>query len=207
MNSSHKWVHIAPPRNRSINYPLTGSIVRVNMHILSPLASTSFSPSESTHRIGTICARQGGYFFECASVLEMRNNDFFISTRPLDSRVLVADFRLESTPRRSLLVRPHGHVNRGLDGGNGVGRRLHVTCGPAREHRGVQSAPAGEVGPVLRPALGNVVLDRFHEVVPQCPSLAVDLRHRLDVHVGPCFVCASRWGELGHACHATARQW
>ena len=54
---------------------------------------------------------------------------------------------------------------------------------PAREHRGVQSAPAGEVRPVFRPALGNVVLDRFHEVVPQCPGLAVDLGHRFDVHV------------------------
>lgn len=57
------------------------------------------------------------------------------------------------------------------------------------------------------PTLFDVVFDRFHEVVPQCPSLAVDLRHRLDVHVGSRFVCASRWRELGHACHATARQW
>ena len=177
------------------------------MHTLPPLLSTSFRPPASTHRIGTTCACRGVYFCECASVLAMRNNETFPSTHPQDLRVVVPALRLQTLSRRSLLVRPHWHVDRGLDGGDSVGRRPHVTCDPAREHRGVQSAPAGEVGPVLRPAFGNVVLDRFHEVVPQCPGFAVDLWHRLDVHVGPRFVCASRWRELGHACHATALQW
>ena len=177
------------------------------MHTLSPFPSTSFRPPVSTHRIGTTCACQGVYFCECASVLAMRNNETFTSTHPQDLRVVVPALRLQTLSRRSLLVRPHRHVNRGLDRGDSVGRRPHVTCDPTREHRGVQPAPAGEVRPVLRPALGNVILDRFHEVVPQCPSLAVDLGHRLDVHVGPRLVCASRWRELGHACHATALQW
>lgn len=136
----------------------------------------------------------------------MRNNETFTSTRPKRSRVVVPALRAQSAPRRSLLVRPHGHVDCGFDGSNCVGRRPHVTCDPAREHRGVQPAPAGKVRPVFRPALGNVVLDGFHEVVPQCPSLAVDLWHRLDVHVGPRFVCAPGWWELGHACHATAHR-
>ena len=161
----------------------------------------------STHRIGATCACQGVYFCECASVLAMRNNKTFTSTHPHGLRVVVPTLGLQALSRRSFLVRPHGHVDSRLDGGNSIGRRPHVTCDPAREHRGVQSAPAGEVRPVFRPTLGNVVLDRFHEVVPQRPSLAVDLWHRLDVHVGPRLVCASRWRELGHACHATALQW
>ena len=176
------------------------------MHTLPPLPSTSFRPPASTHRIGTTCACQGVYFCECASVLAMRNNETFTSTHPHGLRVVVPALGLQASPRRSLLVRPHWHVDRGLDGSNCVGRRPHVTCDPAREHRGVQSAPAGEVGPVLRPTLGNIVLDRFHEIVPQCPGLAVDLGHRLDVHVGPRFVCAPGWWELGHACHATAHR-
>lgn len=175
------------------------------MHTLPPLPSTSFRPPASTHRIGTTCACQGVYFCECASVLAMRNNKTFTSTHPQGLRVVVPALRLQPLSRRSFLVRPHWHVDRGFDGGNGVGRRPHVTCDPAREHRGVQSAPAGEVRPVLRPTLGNVVLDGFHEVVPQCPGLAVDLRHCFDVHVGPRFVCAPGWWELGHACHATAQ--
>lgn len=177
------------------------------MHGFSPFPSTSFRPPVSTHRIGATCACQGVYFCECASVLAMQNNKTFTSTHPQGLRVVVPTLGLQTLSRRSLLVRPHGHVDRGFDGGDSVGRRPHVTCDPAREHRGVQPAPAGEVGPVLRPALGNVVLDRFHEVVPQRPGFAVDLRHRLDVHVGPRLVCASRWRELGHACHATALQW
>lgn len=174
------------------------------MHTLLLFPSTSFRPPTSTHRIGTTCACQGVYFCECASVLAMRNNKTFTSAHPHCLRVVVPTLGLQASPRRSLLVRPHWHVDRSLDGGNGVGRRPHVTCDPAREHRGVQSAPAGEVRPVLRPTLGNVVLDSFHEVVPQSPGLAVDLRHRLDVHVGPRLVCAPGWWELGHACHATA---
>ena len=179
--------------------------MRANMHRLPPLPSTSFRPPASTHRIGTTCACQEVYFCECASVLAMRNNETFTITHPQDLRVVIPALGLQTFSRRSLLVRPHRHVDRGLDGGNGVGRRPHVTCDPTREHRGVQPAPACEVRPVLRPALGNVVLDRFHEIVPQCPSLAVDLGHRLDVHVGPRLVCASRWRELGHACNATAQ--
>ena len=176
------------------------------MHGLSPLPSTSFRPPASTHRIGATCACQGVYFCECASVLAMRNNKTFTSTHPQGLRVVVPALRLQPLSRRSFLVRPHWHVDRGLDSGNSVGRRPHVTCDPAREHRGVQSAPAGEVRPVFRPTLGNVVLDRFHEVVPQCPRLAVNLGHRFDVHVGPRFVCAPGWWELGHACHATAHR-
>lgn len=135
----------------------------------------------------------------------MRNNETFTSTQSHGLRVGVPALGLQTLSRRSFLVRPHWHVDRGFDGGDSVGRRPHVTCDPARKHRGVQPAPAGEVRPVLRPALGNVVLDRFHEVVPQCPGFAVDLWHRLDVHVGPRFVCASRWRELCHDCHATAQ--
>ena len=137
----------------------------------------------------------------------MRNNETFTSTHPRHLRVVVPALGLQTFSRRCLLVRPHGPVDRGLDGCNGVGRWPHVTRDPAREHRGVQPAPAGEVRPVFRPTLGNVVLDRFHEVVPQCPGFAVDLWHRLDVHVGPRLVCASRWRELCHDCHATALQW
>lgn len=177
------------------------------MHTHAPLQSTSFWTPVSTYRIGTTCACQGVYFCECASVLPMRENETFTSAHPQGLRVVVPALRAQSAPRRSLQVRPHWHVDRGLDRGDSVSRRPHVTCDPTREHRGVQPAPAGEVRPVLRPALGNVVLDRFHEVVPQRPGLAVDLRHRLNVHVGPRFVCASRWRELGHACHATALQW
>lgn len=176
------------------------------MHALSPFPLTSLRPPASSHRIGTTCVCQGVYFFECASVLRMRNNETFTSTHPQCLRVVVPALRLQTSARRSLLVRPHGHVDRRLDGCNGVGRRPHVTCDPAREHRGVQPAPAGEVRPVLRPTLRNVVLDRFDEVVPQSPGLAVDLRHRFDVHVGPRFVCAPGWWELGHACHATAHR-
>lgn len=174
------------------------------MHRLPPLPSTSLRAPESTHRIGTTCACQGVYFCECASVLAMRNNKTFTSTHPQGLRVVVPALRLQPLSRRSFLVRPHGHVDRGLDRGNSVSRRPHVTCDPTREHRGVQPAPTGEVRPVFRPTLGNVVLDRFDEVVPQCPSLAVDLRHRLDIHIGPRLVCAPGWWELGHACHATA---
>lgn len=177
------------------------------MHTSPPLPSTSFRPPVSTHRIGTTCACQGVYFCECASVLAMRNNETFTSTQSHGLRVVVPALGLQASPRRSFLVRPHWHVDCGFDRGNSVGRRPHVTCDPAREHRGVQSAPAGEVRPVFRPTLGNVVLDRFDEVVPQRPGLAVDLGHRLDVHVGPRFVCAPGWWELGHACHATALQW
>ena len=176
------------------------------MHTFLPLPSTSFWPPVSTHRIGTTCACQGVYFCECASVLAMRNNETFTSTQSHGLRVVIPALRAQSAPRRSLLVRPHRHVDRGLDGCDSVSRRPHVTCDPAREHRGVQPAPAGEVRPVFRPTLGNVVLDRFHEVVPQCPGFAVDLWHRLDVHVGPRFVCAPGWWELGHACHATAHR-
>lgn len=175
------------------------------MHILSPLASTSFSPSESTHRIRTTCAYQGVYFYECASVLPMRENETLTSTHPRRLWVVVPALGLQTLSRRSFLVRPHWHVDRGLDGSNCVGRRPHVTCDPTREHRGVQPAPAGEVRPVFCPTLFDVVFDRFHEVVPQCPSLAVDLRHRLDVHVGPRFVCTPGWRELGHARNATAQ--
>lgn len=135
----------------------------------------------------------------------MRNNESFTCTDLLTSRVVVAALRAQPAPRRGLLVGPHWPVDCRFNRGNGVGRRPHVSCDPPGQHRRVQTAPAGEVTAVLGPTFLDVVLDRFHEVFPQCPGLTVDLWHRFDVHVGPRLVCASRWRVLGHVCHATAR--
>lgn len=130
-------------------------------------------------------------------------HDFPQLTRNL-SRVVVATLRLEPSSRRCFLVRPHGCMDRGFDGGNCVGRRPHVAGDPPGQNGGVQPAPAGEVCLSLRPAVFDVLRDGFHQVFPQRPSLPVDLGQTVHVNVRPRRVGVSRRSEARHDLHATA---
>lgn len=133
----------------------------------------------------------------------MQNELNFSQLSTFQLRVVVAALRLEPSPRRCFLVRPHGRVDRGLDGCNRVGRRPHVAGGPPGQNRGVQPASAGEVCAIFRPAVVYVLRDGLFQVLPQRPSLPINLWELGHVNVGPRRVGVSRRGEAGHAPHAT----